>query len=409
MPLETNHIDLEATIAQRAATLFAENQQRTYRRIDRMFAGLMLFQWLFAIIVAFWLSPRTWSGTTSQTHIHVWGALFLGGAITLYPVFLAWVCPGRAFTRQMIAVGQLCMSALLIHLTGGRIETHFHVFGSLAFLAFYRDWRVLLTGTLITAADHLVRGIVWPQSVYGVQTQETWRWLEHAGWVIFEDVFLIISCVWGLREVRRLCERDARLEASNTELEQKVETRTASLRTANARLEALATTDPLTGLPNHRALVDVLDKEIERSQRYGRPCSLLFLDLDHFKALNDGCGHAAGDAALRELGAILGQSLRGIDTLGRWGGEEFIALLPETEAEAALAIGECLRATVAAHLFQSGGGMYLTCSLGVATYPDNAQNRSELVANADRAMYAAKKLGRNQVRAINDPIVETLD
>jgi len=80
----------------------------------------------------------------------------------------------------------MLMGALLIHLTGGRIETHFHVFGSLAFLAFYRDWRVLITASAVVAADHYLRGLLWPRSAYGAAVVSDWRWLEHAGWVIFE-------------------------------------------------------------------------------------------------------------------------------------------------------------------------------------------------------------------------------
>jgi signal transduction histidine kinase len=106
----------------------------------------------------------------------------------------------------------MLMGALLIHLTGGRIETHFHVFGSLAFLAFYRDWRVLIPATIVVALDHLLRGYFWPQSVYGVITASPWRWLEHAGWVVFEDVFLLLSTYRSIREMRDRAERTAALE-----------------------------------------------------------------------------------------------------------------------------------------------------------------------------------------------------
>ncbi len=399
----------EKSLIAREQTLCKAYQQRVFQQTDRMFACLMVFQWLAAVAAALWLSPKTWAGPVSQTHLHVWSALFLGGLITFYPVFLALTRPGATLTRHTIAAGQLLMSALLIHLMGGRIETHFHVFGSLAFLAFYRDWKVILTGTLVTAADHALRGFLWPLSIYGVQSHETWRWLEHAGWVVFEDVFLMISCQSSLRELRGICYRDASLEESNRELEQKVEKRTAALQEANARLEALATTDPLTGLQNPRAIVAALDQELERSQRYGRSCALLFLDIDHFKALNDGFGHAAGDSALHEFGNVTRQCLRGIDTLGRWGGEEFVALLPETDEATALEIAERVRAAVAAHSFSAGGGAYVTCSLGVAVYPDDADSLSELVEAADKAMYAAKRLGRNQARSINDPLLQTLD
>src|SRR5207302_4541295 len=140
-----------------------------------------------------WVSPKTWAGASIQTHWHVWAAIFLGGAIASFPVFLVWKKPGRALTRHTIAVAQMLTSALLIHLTGGRIETHFHVFGSLAFLAFYRDWRVLVSATVVVAVDHFLRGLFWPQSVYGVTGGGELRWLEHAGRVGFEDVVLIYA------------------------------------------------------------------------------------------------------------------------------------------------------------------------------------------------------------------------
>src|SRR5258708_27091531 len=90
--------------------------------------------------------------------------------------------------RYTIAVAEMLSGALLIHLTGGRIETHFHVFGSLAFLSFYRDWRVLLVASVVVALDHVIRGWFWPESVYGITTGAEWRWLEHAGWVVFIDI-----------------------------------------------------------------------------------------------------------------------------------------------------------------------------------------------------------------------------
>src|SRR5262249_41310070 len=149
------------------------------------------------------------------THLHVWIAIFVGGLVTLVPAFFGFVHAGKTFTRHFIAVGQMLVSALLIHVTGGRIETHFHVFGSLAFLAFYRDWRVLVTATAVVAGDHFVRGVWWPQSVYGVLTASPWRWLEHAGWVIFEDVFLLRACLQGTEEMWEIARRQATVEDAN--------------------------------------------------------------------------------------------------------------------------------------------------------------------------------------------------
>ena len=218
----------------RADALFQAAEDKIYVRTDRLFARLMIFQWLAGIVAAVWISPQTWIGATSYVHWHVWAAIILGGAITGFPVFLVWKHPGQVMTRHAIAVGQMIFSGLLIHLTGGRIETHFHIFGSLAFLAFYRDWRVLITATLVTALDHFFRGTFWPQSVFGVLAAGPWRWVEHAGWVVFEDIFLIISIRQSLDEMRGLAERQASLEAVNASIEIKVTERTAELTRENA-------------------------------------------------------------------------------------------------------------------------------------------------------------------------------
>src|SRR5205814_8695471 len=171
-------------------------------------------------------------------HMHVWAAILLGGAISSFPVFLALKRPGHALTRHTIAVAQMLTSALLIHLTGGRIETHFHGFGSLAFLAFYRDWRVLISATVVVAVDHFVRGICWPQSVYGVMTVSPWRWFEHAGWVLFEDTFLFISIRQSVRDMIEVAARRANLEEVNADIERQVGERTAELANSLSVLHA---------------------------------------------------------------------------------------------------------------------------------------------------------------------------
>ncbi len=197
-----------------AAELYHAHRQSIYRRTDRVFATLMAVQWIFGIVAAVFLSPRTWVGAASHIHPHIWAALFLGGAISALPIGLALLKPGHPATRYVISVTQMLWSALLIHLTGGRLETHFHVFGSLAFLAFYRDWRVLAPATVVVAADHMLRGLYFPQSVYGVLTASPWRWVEHAGWVVFEDIFLIASCLRGQFEMRQIAQRAADLHAA---------------------------------------------------------------------------------------------------------------------------------------------------------------------------------------------------
>jgi signal transduction histidine kinase len=196
----------------RADELFHELRDANLRRTSRLFAGLMAAQWAFGIGVALVYSPYAWEGKVHAVHAHVWIALFLGGAISSLPIYLALTRPTAAVTRYVVAIGQMLWSGLLIHLSGGRIETHFHVFGSLAFLAFYRDWKVLLPATIVVATDHLARQMFWPESVFGMLTPEWWRFLEHALWVVFEDTILIASCIIMTEEMRGIARARAEVE-----------------------------------------------------------------------------------------------------------------------------------------------------------------------------------------------------
>jgi len=200
-------------IVGRAEERFQAHWMEIVSWTDRLFAKLMVGQWLFAIVIALVVSPYAWEGRVRTVHAHVWFAIFLGGAISAFPIALAVRRAGWVVTRHVIAGAQMLWSALLIHLTGGRIETHFHVFGSLGILAFYRDWTVLATATVVVAAEHLIRGLVWPESVYGVANPEWWRFLEHAFWVVFSVVFLAMSCLRALKEMRLMAERGAHIEA----------------------------------------------------------------------------------------------------------------------------------------------------------------------------------------------------
>ena len=222
----------------RATVLYQEHQQRVCRQTDRLFAGLLALEYIAGFIAARVVAPWTWNGTLHYTHPHVWNALILGAAIVLPPIFLAIYSPGKVLTRQVIAIAQMLESALLIHLTGGRIETHFHVFGSLAFLAFYRDWRVIATAAIVTSLDHVLRGIVWPQSIYGIADVNPWRWLEHAGWVLFECLFLIRSCHQSNQEMHAIADRQAKLETWTERVEAEVVERTRELELRNTELQA---------------------------------------------------------------------------------------------------------------------------------------------------------------------------
>ena len=208
-------LDRHNTDDPRAKELYEAQCIRIYRSTDRLFAGLLVTQWLLAVAAAMWVSPYAWEGVKSSIHPHVWLATLLGLLVIILPVVLAIARPGRVSTRHIIAIAQALMSALFIHLTGGRIETHFHVFCSLALLAMYRDWRVLISATIVVAADHFIRGIVWPQSVYGTPVVSPWRFAEHAGWVLVEDVFLILTCNQSLREMWNVAAQQSQLEETN--------------------------------------------------------------------------------------------------------------------------------------------------------------------------------------------------
>jgi signal transduction histidine kinase/CheY-like chemotaxis protein len=201
------------TIQQRADQIWDERVTRERSAIDRVFLWLLFAQWIFAIFLAFKISPRAWDGRVSSIHIHVHIAVVFGALINMLPMVLIFTRPGWAGTRYAIATVQMLWSSMLIHLTGGRIETHFHVFVSLAFLASYKDWRVLIPATLTVAVDHFARGLLWPVSVYGTMSPEWWRFLEHAGWVFFEDAVLFVACRRGLALDRMVAEREAHLEA----------------------------------------------------------------------------------------------------------------------------------------------------------------------------------------------------
>jgi len=163
-------------------------------------------------------------------------------------------------------------------------------------------------------------------------------------------------------------------------------------------LERLARTDPLTGLANRRHFMEMLEREADRCQRYLRPVSIVLLDLDHFKAVNDTHGHAAGDDVLREAARVLRSVCRDVDLAARLGGEELALLLPETESAGARAAAERVREQFGAvqHRSPAGRSFTVTASLGVATAASSCDGEA-LLQTADDALYRAKSEGRDRV------------
>jgi diguanylate cyclase (GGDEF)-like protein len=351
----------------RSAASFASSLRKLHRDVDRMMLWLLAAEWIGLMAVSLVISPRVWNGTHSAVHPHVWEAVLAGPAFILPAIAVTLSYPGRRLTRHVIAFAQMLVSVLLIDCTGGRIETHFHVFGSLAFLAFYRDWSVLVTATVVTAADHLVRGIWWPQSVYGVATVSPWRWVEHAWWVIFEDFFLLIATRNSIRDMQAVA-------------------------ISKARLYFGACHDVLTGLANRRLLQERFDNWAE-SNGNGE-CALLFIDLDRFKQANDTLGHTVGDKLLTVVAARLADEVNASATLARIGGDEFVAFLPDRGQ--AKNLGKALVDALAPPFHIDGHELLLSASVGISFYPEDGTSLAALQERADRAMYVAKSKGRNR-------------
>ena len=210
-----------------------------------------------------------------------------------------------------------------------------------------------------------------------------------------EDMVLTIQAARrAYRQGRELAQRNAQLEQLNRELEGLVAERTAQLEAANRELRALSLTDALTGLANRRRLNEALEQEWLRSGRAEHELALILLDIDHFKAVNDQHGHPVGDQVLVELAQLLRQGVRGSDVVGRWGGEEFLVLSPDTGLAGAMALAEKLRETIAQHRFAVVG--HKTSSFGVATL-NRSEELPQLLARVDAALYRSKSTGRNRV------------
>ncbi|MFN8389433.1 MAG: PAS domain S-box protein [Bdellovibrionota bacterium] len=235
-----------SVLDQRTAEYFHARWTALCRRTDSFFASLMLAQWFGAVLTALILTPRAWNGTDSVIHPHIWAAIFLGGAIASLPIYLARKHPGREATRLVISVAQMLTSGLLVHLSGGRIETHFHIFGSLALLGFYRDWKVLSLAALVTALDHFLRGYFFPLSVYGVAYASPLRSVEHAAWVAFETTFLLWACRVHNEDAHDVAEKQAQLELMYEQVELTVKARSdelvriqASINERDAQMETM--------------------------------------------------------------------------------------------------------------------------------------------------------------------------
>lgn len=209
--------------------IHAELVLKNSKTTDKLFAYLLVFEWMVCVTITVTTSPLTWNGTQSTIHFHVLSSIFLGGLTALLPTYFLLKTPGAVMNKYLVTLAQFIFSVLIIHVTGGRIESHFHIFGSLAFLAIYRDYKPVAIFTLLTAADHFIRGVYWPESIYGIESATAWRSFEHIAWVFFEDIILFYSIYQSRRESLELADKQAKLEESLASVESIVEERTRDL------------------------------------------------------------------------------------------------------------------------------------------------------------------------------------
>jgi len=267
-----------------------------------------------------------------------------------------WGPFGGRIRAALTTVGLFSCSAILVHLSGGYIEAHFHFFLVVGLVALYQDWVAFLLGVGYVVLHHGLAGALAPEAVYNHPAAQAHPWR----WATIHGAFILVACGTALTGWRLKEEERARAE-----------------------------TDPLTDLPNRGAVLAALDEALDRAA--AGPTSLLLVDLDGLKAVNDAHGHSAGDAALRAAAAVLRDAAGRGGVAGRYGGDEFLVVLPGTGAEAAREIAGRLLAQAAA--MGADGGAQVRLSIGAASAPRDGATAGELVRAADRAMYGAKRAG----------------
>ncbi len=344
---------------------------RFRKRVDTYFRYLMWVQWMAVLGLAGWGRPAGWPWHGDHIQLAIW----YGGALTLLPVVVMRMAQGRQVARLAAGVAQMLMSSLLIEVTGGRMAAHFHIFGSLAFLALYVDWQLLMAASLTLAVDQGLRLWLTPWSISGVDVVSIGRWAEQVGWVAFCDIFLVTGCISRMRKLRewtgRYLERDELLRR--------------------------AYFDGLTGLGNRTWLLEMMAGLMGGNGERAGEFACLYLDLDHFKDVNDRHGQEIGDKLLSAATARIGSIVKPQGTLARVGGDQFVILWPEEEKDGKLA--EEVAREILKHFLRplevDGLMVTVSVSIGISRYPAHGAEGAAILASGETAMRRVKRVGRN--------------
>ena len=234
---------------QNARELFGSRYETECVWGHRFMSWMMVGQWLLGILYAVFCAPYTWIGQLHDLHIQVWLAIVLGSFLS--GIAIAWMklWPHQSITRHVVAITQVLWSTLLIHLSGGQSAAHFHLFISLAILAMYRDWRILVTAAVTTAIDHFVHGALYPDSVFGVVAESPSQRLEHIAWITCQVALMVPGCIRSQNQLRELSVYQSEIDEVKRKFDNQVKARTRELRIENKLLKDQLTTKPICNEP----------------------------------------------------------------------------------------------------------------------------------------------------------------
>jgi diguanylate cyclase (GGDEF)-like protein len=359
-----------------------------YPRIDRFIVvvlwchfaaltALTVFNWAFDAADRY-PSPFSWREVGP---IEAGIVIAIGLAAAGIPTLIAGKVPNHYAWRMFVTVCLVTYSYMFVLVSGGAIEMHFHFFMVMALLVVYSDWRLEWIVLVLTALHHTILNYTEAQWVYSYGRNDI-SVVAHAIPVLATAIFTTILCVNNRRAIADLHYSERELRSKNQQL-------------IDAR--AQAATDGLTDLQNHRAFQQRIRTTVGQMEEASRVISLVMLDIDDFKPVNDTCGHMAGDEVLKEVARAV-EAVAGKDNVYRYGGDEFaVVLLGADEGTAYLTAANLQRKVSERLASQPTPISDVTISLGVACYPLSVNSVEELIYGADAAMYWAKSQGKNRI------------